>query len=191
MTGHNCCRSWLVTFCGIPDHNQGPYAFEDIYRKRILSHWGRVTHICVGNLTIIGSDNGLSPGRRQAVTWTNVGMLLIGPIGTNFSEMLIEIHTFSFTKIDLKMSSGKLWPFCLGLNVLNSNHTKSHLPIANFALAQSFWNYYVILMCCVQNFKTIRKLKGMLRTHEISRDLSLRWVSDGYPLTLCLQMFFL
>ena len=83
-----------------------------------LTHWGRVTHICVGNLTIIGSDNGLSPGRRQAITWTNVGVLLIGPLGTNFSEMLIEIHTFSFKKIHLKMSSGKWWPFCLGLNVL-------------------------------------------------------------------------
>ena len=38
-----------------------------------------MTHICVGNLTIIGSDNGLSPGQRQAIIWTNVGMLLIGP----------------------------------------------------------------------------------------------------------------
>ena len=82
-----------------------------------LTHWGRVTHICVGNLTIIGSDNGLSPDRRQAITWTNVGILLIGPLGTNFSEMLIEIRTFSFKKIHLKMSSGKCRPFCLGLNV--------------------------------------------------------------------------
>ena len=32
-----------------------------------LTHWGRVTHICVGKQTIIGSDNGLSPGRRQAI----------------------------------------------------------------------------------------------------------------------------
>ena len=66
----------------------------------------------------LGSDNGLSPGRRQAITWTNVGILLIGPLGTNFSEMLIEIHTFSFKKIHLKMSSGKWRRFCLGLNVL-------------------------------------------------------------------------
>ena len=50
-----------------------------------LTHWGRVTHICVGNLTIIGPDNGLSPGRRQAIIWTNAGILLIGPWGTNFS----------------------------------------------------------------------------------------------------------
>ena len=83
-----------------------------------LTHWSRVTHICIGNLTIIGSDNGLSPGRHQAITWTNVGILLIGPQGTNFSEMLMEINTFSFNKIHLKMSSGKWRPFCHGLNVL-------------------------------------------------------------------------
>ena len=83
-----------------------------------LNHWGRVTRIYVSNLAIIGSDNGLSPGRHQAITWTSVGILLIGPLGTNFSEMLIEIHTFSFKKIHLKMSSGKWRPFCLGLNVL-------------------------------------------------------------------------
>ena len=57
-----------------------------------LIHWGRVTHICVGKLTIIGSDNGLSPGRRQAIIWTSGGVLLIGPLGTNFSEILIGIQ---------------------------------------------------------------------------------------------------
>ena len=30
----------------------------------VLTHWGRVTHIYVGNLTIIDSDNGLSPAPR-------------------------------------------------------------------------------------------------------------------------------
>ena len=77
-----------------------------------------MTHICVGKLTIIGSDNGLSPGRRQAIIWTNDGILLIGPLGTNFSEILIEIHTFSLKKMHLKMSSAKWRPFGLGLNVL-------------------------------------------------------------------------
>ena len=85
----------------------------------LLTHWGRVTHICVGKLTIIGSDNGLSPGRRQAIIWTNAGILLIGPLGTNFSEILIEILTFSFKKMRLKVSSAKWRLFCLGLNVLN------------------------------------------------------------------------
>ena len=35
-----------------------------------LTHWGQAMHICVNKLTIIGSDNGLSPGRRQAIIWT-------------------------------------------------------------------------------------------------------------------------
>ena len=85
----------------------------------ILTHWGRVRHICVSNVTIIGSDNGLSPGRRQAIIWTNAGILLIGPLGTNFSEILVEIHTFWLNKMPSKMLSGKWRPFCLGLNVLN------------------------------------------------------------------------
>ena len=84
-----------------------------------LTHWGRVTHICVGNLTIIGSDNGLSPGRRQAIIRTNAVILSIGPLGTNFSEILIKIITFSFKKMRSKVSSGKRRPSCLGLNVLN------------------------------------------------------------------------
>ena len=49
-----------------------------------------MTHICVSKLTIIGSDNGLSPDRRHAIIWTNAELLLIGPWGTNFSEILIR-----------------------------------------------------------------------------------------------------
>ena len=86
--------------------------------KDELIHWGRMTHICVSNLTIIGSDNGLSPSRRQAIIWTNAGILLIGPLGTNLSEILILTDTFSFKKMHLKVSSVKWRPFCLGLNVL-------------------------------------------------------------------------
>ena len=77
-----------------------------------------MTHICVSKLTIIGSDNGLSPGRRQAIIWTNAGILLIRTLGTNFSEILGAIHTISFKKMHLKMSSAKWRLFRLGLNVL-------------------------------------------------------------------------
>ena len=86
-----------------------------------LTHWGRVTHICVGNLTIIVSDNGLSPERRQAIIWTNAGILLIEPLETNFSEILTGIWIFSLKKMRLKMASAKWRPFCLGLNVLKIN----------------------------------------------------------------------
>ena len=44
-------------------------------------------HICVGTLTIIGSDNGLSPGRRTAIILTNAGILLIGNLGTKINDI--------------------------------------------------------------------------------------------------------
>ena len=62
------------------------HIFVNDCNKLPLTHWGRVTHICVSKLTIIGSDNGLSPERRQAIIWTNAGILIIGPLGTNFSR---------------------------------------------------------------------------------------------------------
>ena len=102
-----------------------------------LTHWGRVMHICVSKLTIIGSDNGLSPDRRQAIIWTNAGILLIGHLGTNFSEILIEILTFSFKKMRLKVSSAKRRPFCLGLNVLNFD--PNWLPLS--FMSSSHWSY--------------------------------------------------
>ena len=83
-----------------------------------LTYSGQVMHISVNKLTIIGSDNGLSPGQHQAIIWTNAGILSIGPLGANFSEILIEIQTFSLKKIRLKMLSAKWRPFCLCLNVL-------------------------------------------------------------------------
>ena len=81
-------------------------------------------HKCAGKLAIIGSDNGLSTGRRQAIIWTNAEILLIGPLGTNFSEIFIGIHTFSFKKLHLKMSFAKWRPLCLNLNLLKLSVTK-------------------------------------------------------------------
>ena len=84
---------------------------NDLRLQQLLSgdkestHWGRVTYICVSKLTINGSDNGLSPGRRQAIIWTNTEILLIGPLGTNFIEIIVGIQTFSFRKMHLEMSS--------------------------------------------------------------------------------------
>ena len=53
-------------------------------------------HECVGKLTNIGSNDGLAPGRRQAIIWTSAGILLIVPLGTNFSEILIGIPVYDF-----------------------------------------------------------------------------------------------
>ena len=41
------------------------------------------------------------PGRHQAIIWTNAGVLLIGPLETNFNEILIEIHTYPYKKMNL------------------------------------------------------------------------------------------
>ena len=108
---------WLIAPpCSIPVSSNGtPITVI------ILTHWGRVMHICVGKLTIIGSDNGLSPQRRQAIIWTNAGILLIGPLETNFSEILIKIQTFSLKKIRLKMSSAKCSSFRLVLMAIDGD----------------------------------------------------------------------
>ena len=63
--------------------------------------------ICIGKLSIIATGNGLSPGQGQAINWTNYGILLSGPLGTNSSEALTKIQTFSLMEIDLQMSSMK------------------------------------------------------------------------------------
>ena len=82
--------------------------------------------ICVGNLTIIVSDNGLSPGWRRAINWTNNGILLIGCLGTNFSDILIQLLGFSLKKMRLKASTAKWRLFCFGINVLKGRDY--HLP---------------------------------------------------------------
>ena len=107
-----------------------------------LTHWGRVTHICVSKLNIIASDNGLSPGRRQAIIWTSARILLIGSVGTNFSEILIEIIIFSFKKMRLKVLSAKWRPCCLGLNVLTqickSRHCDYHCTATTWCWQKHF-----------------------------------------------------
>ena len=91
---------------------------EFVTRIHAFSHWGRVTHICVNKLTIIGLNNGLSPGRHQAIIWTNAGALLIGPIGTDYNENFINsnfIHFHSRNSILVCLTNGV--HFFLGLNV--------------------------------------------------------------------------
>ena len=73
-----------------------------------LIDWGRVTRICVGNLTIIVSDNCLSPGRRHAIIWTDAGILLIGPSKTDFNE-IIHFHSRKFDSKVRGATMGPIW----------------------------------------------------------------------------------
>ena len=63
----------------------------DVHFDAPLTHWDRAAYICVSKLTFIDSDNGLAPGRHQAVIRTNTTLLLIRPVGANFRDILIEI----------------------------------------------------------------------------------------------------
>ena len=113
-----------------------------------LIHLGRVTHICVNKLTNIGSDNGLAPGRRQAIIWANAGILLIGPFGTKFSENFIEIHAFSFNKTHLNRSSDEWRPFCLGLIVFKLFSSRL-LPVPPITFMQSPYDHRHILFVSI------------------------------------------
>ena len=98
-----------------------------------------MTRICVSQLTITDSDKSLSPGRRQAIIWTNAGILLIGPLETNLCDILININAFSLKKMRFKMS-GKWRPFCLGLNELNY-HNGTDIFIITYTL--------ICTLCCI------------------------------------------
>ena len=91
--------------------------------QKELTHWGRVMHICVTYLTIIASDNSLSPNRRQAIIWTNAGILLIRSLGTNCIEILIEIHIFiqenAFENVVWKMAAILSGPQCVKGSVVH------------------------------------------------------------------------
>ena len=86
-----------------------------------------MTHKCVSKLIIIVSDNGLSHGDKPLSELTMNGLLnqcwnIVNPnLRSNFSEIVSEIHIFSFRKMHLKMSAAK-WPFCPGLNVSTICH---------------------------------------------------------------------
>ena len=95
-----------------------------------------MTRICVSKKTIID--------RRQAIIWTYAGILLIGTLGTKFSEILIEIRIFSFKKMGLKVSSAKWQPFCLGLNMLINQPTWVSEPAHVVPIRLYMWWYLLV-----------------------------------------------
>ena len=74
--------------------------FEKNFHNRKMSiaiaHWGRVTHICVDKLIIIGSDNGLSPDRRQASHYLNQCSIIVNWILANIFQWKFNQNTAIF-----------------------------------------------------------------------------------------------
>ena len=86
--------------------------------ENILTHWSRGTHICVSNLAIIGSDNGLSPGWRQAIIWSNAGNIVNWTLGNqlqwNFNQNSnIFIHENGFESVVCEMAAILSRPQCV------------------------------------------------------------------------------
>ena len=145
-----------------------------------------MTHVCVSKIVIIGSDNGLLPDRRQAIIWTNAGILLITwDLRMNFGEMLIEINTSPFKKMHLKMSSANWHLFLLGLNVLTNGFVSFLLRAALLVWAfpwitikkiQGFFFYnlgknkwHLTISCLLKNiFNHYSHVRNILRQMELS-----------------------
>ena len=137
------------------------------------------TDICINEMIIIVSDNGLSPGWHQAIIWTNAGILVIGPLGINFSEILIKINIFSFKKMHVKLSSAKWRLFRLGLSELTQwwrlkcekvfSHKHDHHKFNGIVLCQHFQDIYdaVQWMYCSKHITGIPNLATvMISCHD-------------------------
>ena len=91
-----------------------------------LTHWDRVTHVCVTKLTIIGSHNGLKPDRCQAIIWNNAGILLVSPLGTHFRAeyqskfIYILIQESAFENVVWKTAAILSRPQCVDLKVASA-----------------------------------------------------------------------
>ena len=105
--------------------------------NRGLNHWGRVTHIYVSILNIIGSDNDMSPVRHQAIIWTNSGILSIQnfcgiwceqrPLIFRTRASVTKTNTIHFSVSEIKMSlQRKQYSNDLLGNVFNGLSTEAH-----------------------------------------------------------------
>ena len=136
MYGVSCLSLGLSLSLGLNlnsniNSNMIRYGFTDTWYT-FLTHSGWVTHICVTKLTITGSGNGLSPGRRQPIFWTKAEILW--HFNRNSNTSLKKMH--------LKMSSEKYRLLSLGLNVWNC-----HLPMAIIWYNKLFTYALNLTMC--------------------------------------------
>ena len=111
----------------VPSHISNCWNFEFTLSKGYIQH---------AHFVFLHAKPWIPGGENSIFTVVTDEIYLTGPLGTNFSEILIEIDTFSFKKMHLKMSSGRWRPFCLGLNVLTVPlvyHGKMHAVISGCA----------------------------------------------------------
>ena len=149
-----------------------------------LTHWGRMTHICVSKLTILGSDNDLSPGRRQPIIWTYDEILLFGQLGTNFSEILIEIYIIQengFDNVVRKMAAILSRPQFINAKMMPwypRQATPGALEPGTWAVASQKWapntSFSEIAIWLVG---WLNRLSKKCNSHRPMRALHLVWLS--------------
>ena len=131
-------------------------------------------HICISNQTTIGSDNGLLPGWLQAIIWTNAGILLIWPLGTNCSEIFIGhsnilIQENAFENVVCKMLA--IWPQPQCVKWSHSPVTILFHTTSTRSLSYSSW---------YNNFDWIRILHVTWREWWIGNALGRHCICDCY-----------
>ena len=137
------------------------FPFDDVIMKRIIRNSSLGTYFAVKwmqrNLT---NDNSIL---AQVMVWCRqAGILFIGHLGTNFNAFfLMEIHTLSFKKIHLKVSSGKWRPFCLGLDVSREDQQRRNRRICLFF--EAWWRMHTSVKC-KQQYKYISGTKPLPET---------------------------
>ena len=180
-----CSMSWRCCCCRPPFTHNYVSTMGPLWKDQLLSHWGRVTHICVIKLSIIGSDNGLSPGRRQAIIWTSAETLLISALRTNFSEIFSDIQMSWFKKIHLKMSSENGGHFvsasmCYGLKCEVVSYEGWNKP-------NSLWMLYIVVYMIIWMYflvyYSLRNSTWHIAGHSVHQWAYLWWsdINFGRP----------
>ena len=151
---------------------------QTIVAAGMWTHRSWVTYICVGNLTTIGSDKGLSPGQRQAITWTNVGILLIGP-PRNKLQWNVYRNSYIFTQENsFEIVVCKWRPFCLGLNVLTHRSWVTYICVCKPG------HHYVGILSEYSDISTT----NVKYTHIMTKTHTYRW-TDHTWVPLWSQMY--
>ena len=116
---------------------------KGLLQQIISTYWGQVTYICVDDSTIIGSDNCLPSGRHKAIIWTNIGILLNAPRGTNFSEILTKLIHFL---IQENVFENVVWKMAASVrDVLRFATVVSLIGRNKSTFAMLYWCYFSLV----------------------------------------------
>ena len=118
-----------------------------------ITDQGRWRIYVLMNWVTIGSGNGLSSVRRQAIIWPNTGILLIDPQGKKISEFESKYED---------VHSGKSLSNCC---LQNDGHFVSDLDVLRMASGNNHWQYGYILASGVLCHPWLEPISESLSTY--------------------------